>query len=58
VCALRLVEVAFEGGGRFDPVPGARREIPGELALLARLRRADWVAGASRCAGLPCATQL
>jgi glutamate synthase (NADPH) small chain len=34
VRALRLVEVAFDGG-RFAPVPGSRREIPCDLALLA-----------------------
>src|SRR3984957_2519615 len=34
VRALRLTEVAFEGG-RFAPVPGSRREIPCDLALLA-----------------------
>ena len=34
VRALRLTEVAFEGG-RFAPVPGTRREIPCDLALLA-----------------------
>jgi glutamate synthase (NADPH/NADH) small chain len=34
VRALRLTEVAFEGG-RFAPVPGSRREIPCELVLLA-----------------------
>jgi glutamate synthase (NADPH/NADH) small chain len=34
VRALRLVEVAFEGG-RFAPVPGTEREIPCDLALLA-----------------------
>jgi glutamate synthase (NADPH) small chain len=34
VRALRLNEVAFEGG-RFAPVPGTRREIPCDLALLA-----------------------
>jgi glutamate synthase (NADPH/NADH) small chain len=34
VRALRLSEVAFEGG-RFAPVPGTRREIPCDLALLA-----------------------
>jgi glutamate synthase (NADPH/NADH) small chain len=34
VKSLRLTEVAFEGG-RFAPVPGTRREIPCELALLA-----------------------
>jgi glutamate synthase (NADPH/NADH) small chain len=34
VRALRLVEVAFEGG-RFAPVPGTRREIPCGLVLLA-----------------------
>jgi glutamate synthase (NADPH) small chain len=34
VRALRLIEVAFEGG-RFAPVPGTRREIPCDLALLA-----------------------
>jgi glutamate synthase (NADPH/NADH) small chain len=34
VKSLRLTEVAFEGG-RFAPVPGSRREIPCELALLA-----------------------
>ena len=34
VRSLRLVEVAFEGG-RFAPVPGSRREIPCDLALLA-----------------------
>ena len=32
--ALRLNEVAFDGG-RFAPVPGTRREIPCDLALLA-----------------------
>jgi glutamate synthase (NADPH/NADH) small chain len=34
VRALRLTEVAFEGG-RFSPVPGTRREIPCDMALLA-----------------------
>jgi len=34
VTALRLTEVAFEGG-RFAPVPGTRREIPCDLVLLA-----------------------
>jgi glutamate synthase (NADPH/NADH) small chain len=34
VRALRLTEVAFEGG-RFAPVPGSQREIPCELVLLA-----------------------
>jgi len=34
VRALRLTEVAFEGG-RFAPVPGTRREIPAGLVLLA-----------------------
>jgi glutamate synthase (NADPH/NADH) small chain len=34
VRALRLTEVAFEGG-RFAPVPGTRREIPCGLVLLA-----------------------
>ncbi len=34
VKALRLTEVAFDGG-RFAPVPGSRREIPCDLALLA-----------------------
>jgi glutamate synthase (NADPH/NADH) small chain len=34
VRALRLVEVAFEGG-RFAPVPGTRQEIPCGLVLLA-----------------------
>jgi glutamate synthase (NADPH/NADH) small chain len=34
VRALRLIEVAFEGG-RFAPVPGTEREIPCDLALLA-----------------------
>jgi glutamate synthase (NADPH) small chain len=34
VRALRLTEVAFEGG-RFAPVPGTEREIPCDLALLA-----------------------
>jgi len=34
VRALRLVEVAFDGG-RFAPVPGSRRDIPCDLALLA-----------------------
>ena len=34
VRALRLTEVAFEGG-RFAPVPGTRREIPCDLVLLA-----------------------
>jgi glutamate synthase (NADPH/NADH) small chain len=34
VRALRLTEVAFDGG-RFAPVPGSRREIPCDLALLA-----------------------
>jgi glutamate synthase (NADPH/NADH) small chain len=34
VRALRLTEVAFEGG-RFAPVPGTRREIPCDMALLA-----------------------
>ncbi len=34
VRALRLTEVAFEGG-RFAPVPGTAREIPCDLALLA-----------------------
>ncbi len=34
VRALRLTKVAFEGG-RFAPVPGTRREIPCDLALLA-----------------------
>ncbi len=34
VRALRLIEVAFEGG-RFAPVPGTRKEIPCDLALLA-----------------------
>jgi glutamate synthase (NADPH) small chain len=34
VRALRLTEVAFEGG-RFAPVPGSRRDIPCDLALLA-----------------------
>ena len=34
VRALRLTEVAFDGG-RFAPVPGTRREIPCDLALLA-----------------------
>jgi len=34
VRALRLTEVAFEGG-RFASVPGTRREIPCDLALLA-----------------------
>ncbi len=34
VRALRLTEVASEGG-RFAPVPGTRREIPCDLALLA-----------------------
>jgi glutamate synthase (NADPH/NADH) small chain len=34
VRALRLTEVASEGG-RFAPVPGSRREIPCDLALLA-----------------------
>ncbi len=34
VRALRLTEVAFEGG-RFAPVPGSRKEIPCDLALLA-----------------------
>ncbi len=34
VRALRLTEVAFEGG-RSAPVPGTRREIPCDLALLA-----------------------
>jgi glutamate synthase (NADPH/NADH) small chain len=34
VRALRLTEVALDGG-RFAPVPGTRREIPCDLALLA-----------------------
>jgi glutamate synthase (NADPH/NADH) small chain len=34
VRGLRLTEVAFDGG-RFAPVPGTRREIPCDLALLA-----------------------
>jgi glutamate synthase (NADPH) small chain len=34
VSALRLTEVAFEGG-RFAPVPGSRQEIPCDLVLLA-----------------------
>jgi len=34
VSALRLTEVAFEGG-RFAPVPGSRKDIPCELVLLA-----------------------
>jgi glutamate synthase (NADPH) small chain len=34
VKALRLTEVAFEGG-RFAPVPGTAREIPCDLVLLA-----------------------
>jgi glutamate synthase (NADPH/NADH) small chain len=34
VSALRLTEVAFEGG-RFAPVPGSRKEIPCDLVLLA-----------------------
>jgi glutamate synthase (NADPH/NADH) small chain len=34
VKALRLTEVAFEGG-RFAPVPGSRQEIPCDLALFA-----------------------
>jgi glutamate synthase (NADPH/NADH) small chain len=34
VRALRLTEVAFEGG-RFAPVPGTQREIPCDLVLLA-----------------------
>ncbi len=34
VRALRLNEVAFDGG-RFAPVPGTRREIPCDMALLA-----------------------
>jgi glutamate synthase (NADPH/NADH) small chain len=34
VRALRLAEVAFEGG-RFAPVPGSAREIPCDLAFLA-----------------------
>ena len=34
VKALRLTEVAFEGG-RFAPVPGTRQEIPCDLALFA-----------------------
>jgi len=34
VAALRLTEVAFEGG-RFAPVPGSRKEIPCDLVLLA-----------------------
>ena len=34
VRALRLTEVAFEGG-RFAPVPGSAREIPCDLAFLA-----------------------
>jgi glutamate synthase (NADPH) small chain len=34
VRALRLTEVAFEGG-RFAPVPGSRSEIPCDLVLLA-----------------------
>jgi glutamate synthase (NADPH/NADH) small chain len=34
VSALRLTEVAFEGG-RFAPVPGSRKEIACDLVLLA-----------------------
>ena len=34
VRGLRLTEVSFDGG-RFAPVPGTRREIPCDLALLA-----------------------